>query len=314
MARIPLTPGLVVLAVVMLVALVAAARTVWAAYHLLRYRWGRARDRTASRWGALRRVLPSVGVFVALVVAVAAVVGLAPPLNLAVAAVVVTATVVATPPLVVAALGTRTPTPAEQDVIDRTLSPAWRETAGVTVRVLPAHADQRPNGFATGILPGWRYILVPAVVFDELDAPELAALLAHERGHLAERHTLVRTAALPGLVALVAGVVLWRPDVPAADLALPVGVFGYLAGMTWLARRMEYRADAYAARLLDDPEPVISVLETLEAIRSEAAPEADAEDADVGDVDDEEDSDWADWLIVHHPPTAKRTDRLANLE
>lgn len=112
------------------------------------------------------------------------------------------------------------------------------------------------NAFA---LPGGDIILLDPLVA-QLDDAEINAVLAHEVGHLVERHALrmlVQSAAMS--IALAA----WFGDVSSAA----VGVSGLLL-QSGYSRQAEFEADAYAARLLlrccQSAEALVSSLDKIE--------------------------------------------------
>jgi Zn-dependent protease with chaperone function len=112
------------------------------------------------------------------------------------------------------------------------------------------------NAFA---LPGGDIVLLDPLVAQLNDA-EIDAVLAHEVGHLAERHALrmlIQSAAMS--IALAA----WFGDVSSAA----VGVSGLLL-QSGYSRRAELEADAYAARLLlrccQSVEALVSSLDKIE--------------------------------------------------
>jgi Zn-dependent protease with chaperone function len=112
------------------------------------------------------------------------------------------------------------------------------------------------NAFA---LPGGDIILLDPLVA-QLDDAEINAVLAHEVGHLVERHALrmlVQSAAMS--IALAA----WFGDVSSAA----VGVSGVLL-QSGYSRQAEFEADAYAARLLlrccQSAEALVSSLDKIE--------------------------------------------------
>ncbi len=46
------------------------------------------------------------------------------------------------------------------------------------------------NACVTGILPGFRYVLLTDALIDSLTPHEIAAVFGHEIGHIAHRHLL----------------------------------------------------------------------------------------------------------------------------
>ena len=128
--------------------------------------------------------------------------------------------------------------------------PSWR----VQFR---ASRNLGSNAFA---FPGGDIILLDALVA-ELDDAEINAVLAHELGHIVERHALRM---LIEHAAMSIAAAAWFGDVSSAA----VGVSGFLLQSAY-SRRAEREADAYAARLLlaccQSAEALVSSLGKIEA-------------------------------------------------
>jgi len=140
--------------------------------------------------------------------------------------------------------------------------------------------SRHSNAFFTGF-GRFRKIVLYDTLVEQLTAPELEAVLAHEIGHYRMRHLpklLLGSAAgaLAGfwLLAWLAGRAWFyegfgfAPGHPGPALLL----FGLLAGVAgfWLAplwrgwsRRCEYQADAFAAAAVGGPEPLLGALRQL---------------------------------------------------
>lgn len=147
------------------------------------------------------------------------------------------------------------------------------------------------NAFA---LPGGHVYLTRGLIEQTRSGGELAAALAHEIGHVAERHgvdKMERQLRTGSLVGVLYGVILGgEPDLLRRD-ALQI------AGALWSAshsREDEERADARAVdylRLVDiDPQAMVSLLRKLVAVES----------SDAGQV--------AGWFSTH-PLTSERIAR-----
>lgn len=145
-----------------------------------------------------------------------------------------------------------------------------------------------PNAFAAGSGPGSAVVCVTAGLRSRLEPAELAAVLAHETAHVANRDVLVTAvASFPGLCA---GLLLgWWTDLIFSDgrhgaaraaalvcgvVLLPVGVAaavlyaaGTLAGLA-LSRHRELCADTTGALLTGRPADLSSALgKVSEAVR-----------------------------------------------
>jgi Zn-dependent protease with chaperone function len=139
-----------------------------------------------------------------------------------------------------------------------------------------------PNAFA---LPGGRIVVTDQLVAAAGDDDALLGVLAHELGHIANRHTLrgiVQAAAVSTIVSL------WVGDVSALVVTVP----SMLATMRY-SRDFEREADDFAIAALDrakvSTQPLADLLETL------AAQQAGSSDGGL----------WSS-----HPLTAERARRL----
>ncbi len=140
--------------------------------------------------------------------------------------------------------------------------------------------SRHSNAFFIGF-GGFRKIVLFDTLVAQLAEAELAAVLAHEIGHYKKKHIpkMLAWSALSSLTAFYAIAVLARqawfyrafgfaPGTVTPALLL----FGLLAGVVtfwfsplqnrWL-RRYEYEADAFAAQVMDDPQPLVSALRKL---------------------------------------------------
>lgn len=153
-------------------------------------------------------------------------------------------------------LAARRPTEGEADA----LSAAGVDPDGV--RIVDTRRDQL-NGYTLGG-PLSRTVGVSGHAVRTLTADQLAALVAHERGHHRGRHALVRAGA--GVGWLVAGTAAITATFDSMTPAGTAAVLGLLAGERLVAgavgRYTEFRADAYAARRTS-PAAVAGLLGTL---------------------------------------------------
>ncbi|HNQ91000.1 MAG TPA: M48 family metallopeptidase [Verrucomicrobiota bacterium] len=140
--------------------------------------------------------------------------------------------------------------------------------------------SRHSNAFFTGF-GRFRKIVLFDTLLEQLDDPQLEAVLAHEIGHNKKRHIvkMLVASALGLLVALAA--LAWlagQPWFPRAfgfashDLSVTFLLFGLLGGTVtyWLSpvvnlwlRRNEYEADAFAATAMSTGEPLIGALRKL---------------------------------------------------
>jgi heat shock protein HtpX len=134
------------------------------------------------------------------------------------------------------------------------------------------------NAFATGRNPKHAAVAVTEGLLRHLDRSEIQGVLAHELSHVRHRDILIGTVAatMAGAIGILGSMARWgailggsRDDNGGGGI---LGIFlvsmvaGLAATIVQLAvsRSREYEADAGAARLLGNPEPLISALRKLE--------------------------------------------------
>jgi STE24 endopeptidase len=140
--------------------------------------------------------------------------------------------------------------------------------------------SRHSNAFFTGF-GRFRKIVLFDTLIQQLSEAELAAVLAHEIGHFKKRHIqkMLAWSAVGSLVGFYLLAVLARQDwfygsfgFAPGQMAIAVLLFGLLAGALtfWLSplasfwsRRFEYQADAYAAKVIGEAEPLILALRKL---------------------------------------------------
>ncbi|WP_171052443.1 M48 family metallopeptidase [Haloterrigena sp. H1] len=138
----------------------------------------------------------------------------------------------------------------------------------VTFRVATGEFGQTINGLAAGVFPAYKIILINEHSFEALDDEYIAMIAAHELGHVDENHAVV---------SLVEAVVLTAPSLLSVRyfvqhhwMLFLVAGSAVLVGrvvFAWIRRRLEYRADRYAANLLEDPHQVANGLRALRDAR-----------------------------------------------
>jgi STE24 endopeptidase len=140
--------------------------------------------------------------------------------------------------------------------------------------------SRHSNAFFTGF-GSFRKIVLFDTLIQHLEEPELEAVLAHEIGHFKLKHipkTLILSAA-GSLVGFYAVSVLASQSwfyrgfgFAPGNIAPALLLFGLLSGVVtfwfsplshWWSRRHEYEADAYAAKVMNQPEPLIGALRKL---------------------------------------------------
>lgn len=190
--------------------------------------------------------------------------------------------VVIAPVLILPLFNKFTPLP-EGELRERVLALASR--AGFHVRKIEvmdgSRRSRHSNAFFTGLGP-FRKIVLFDTLIAQLSPPELEAVLAHEIGHFKLKHVPVRLAmsAVGLLVWLWAISVLARAGsfyrafgFEPGHVAPALLLFGLLGGtvvfwlmplVNWLSRSHEHAADKFAAKIVGEPELLISALLKLE--------------------------------------------------
>jgi heat shock protein HtpX len=145
------------------------------------------------------------------------------------------------------------------------------------VYVIP---EETPNAFATGRNPQHAAVAVTEGLVRLLDREEVAAVLAHELGHVKNRDTLVMTvaASIAGALSMLANMAMWGAmlggsssddDEEGSPLAGLVGIIiaPIAAALVQMAisRSREFLADEAGAHLSGNPLALASALRKLEA-------------------------------------------------
>lgn len=137
--------------------------------------------------------------------------------------------------------------------------------------------NQIVNALVAGILPGFRLILLSDYLLELFPRDELQAIVRHEAGHLRLWHLPIRILfiVLP-LIALTIDEqnpsgLIWQLESFFAGLGLPaysgiasvtIVYLGYLLiSMSWLSHQMEFEADAYACRAVNDTGTVLTKID-----------------------------------------------------
>ena len=137
--------------------------------------------------------------------------------------------------------------------------------------------DASPNAFATGRNPKHASVAVTAGILQLMNDEELAAVLAHELGHVKNRDILISSVAatLGSAITYLARMGMWfggrsRYDDNRSRSAIGTLLMLVLAPVAAALIRMavsrtrEFSADETSARTLEDPQPMISALTKLE--------------------------------------------------
>lgn len=140
--------------------------------------------------------------------------------------------------------------------------------------------SRHSNAFFTGF-GSFRKIVLFDTLIQQLAAPELEAVLAHEIGHYKKKHILKMllvsaVSSLAGfwLISLLAGQDWFYRSFgfEPGSMVPALLLFGLLSGVVtfwfspvahWWSRRHEYQADAFAAGVMGEPGPLIGALRKL---------------------------------------------------
>ncbi|EHJ62593.1 zinc metalloprotease HtpX [Novosphingobium pentaromativorans] len=141
-----------------------------------------------------------------------------------------------------------------------------------------------PNAFATGRNPENAAVAATTGLLDMLNQDEVAAVMAHELGHIRNRDTLIMTmvATIAGAISMIANFGLFfggrgndRVSPFAAIAAMLMAPFAAMIVQMAISRTREYGADRASAEISGDPRALASALSKIagpaRAIPSHAA-------------------------------------------
>jgi heat shock protein HtpX len=180
--------------------------------------------------------------------------------------------------------GAKELTPAEAPELHRMVA-GLAQRAGLPMPRLYMLPEDAPNAFATGRSPAKGAVAVTAGLTRVLDRDEVAAVIAHELGHIKHRDTLIMSVAamLAGSLSMLANSAMWgmmlgggRSDDedghPAAGL-LGILIAPIAASLIQMAisRSREFLADEAAAQYTGDPRALARALRKIHAV-SQAVP------------------------------------------
>nr|WP_264586725.1 MULTISPECIES: zinc metalloprotease HtpX [unclassified Sphingobium] len=129
--------------------------------------------------------------------------------------------------------------------------------------------DPSPNAFATGRNPQNAAVAATTGLLHMLDRDEVAAVMAHELGHVRNRDTLVMTmvATIAGAISMIANFALFfrggngnGGNPLAAILAVLVAPFAAMIVQMAISRTREYGADKAGAEISGNPHALASAL------------------------------------------------------
>lgn len=180
-----------------------------------------------------------------------------------------------------------------------------------------------PNAFATGRDPAHAAVAVTEGLVRMMPSDELRAVIAHELGHVRNRDTLISVVAatMAGALSMLASAARWgmflggrrddRDGNPVVMLlTLIFAPFAAMLIQLAISRSREYEADAYAARLVGDGEPLARALRRLEQGVQYGPGAATPSTAHLFIVNPFGDSGGLVSLFRTHPTTEERIRRL----
>ena len=195
--------------------------------------------------------------------------------------------------------------------------------ADVPVPRLHLIDEVQPNAFATGRNPANSAVAVTSGLLASLPRDQVRAVLAHELAHVRNRDILVSSIAamISAAIAAIANVIQFSYIFGGHDEdSGPLAWLGMLAAIIvapiaamllqlGVSRQREYLADATAARLLGEGEPLAAALETLDQ-RAAARPLAVNPAIASLYITNPLSRHGLATLFSTHPPIAERVRRL----
>ena len=188
--------------------------------------------------------------------------------------------------------------------------------------------NPQPNAFATGRNPNHAAVAVTEGLLAHMDWSEVRGVLAHELMHIRNRDILIGSvAATVGMaITMIARMAMFaamfsggrgRDRNPIGEIAF--AILAPVAAMliqAAISRSREFQADASAARLIGDGEPLARALEKLEVASGRIPSGVDPNQASSYIIDPRKAQARAgsrgggSKLFSTHPPTAERIARL----
>ena len=200
------------------------------------------------------------------------------------------------------------------------------QAAGMPMPKLYVTPNPQPNAFATGRNPDHAAVAVTRGLLEMLDRTEIRGVLAHELMHVRHRDILI------GSVAATIGMAITMIARMAMFAAMfggggrdrgrnPIGgiAFAILAPMAAMmiqaaiSRSREFQADASAARLIGDGEPLARALEKLQMASGRIPSGVDPNQASAYIVDPlraQARGGGGSRMFSTHPPAEERIARL----
>lgn len=160
------------------------------------------------------------------------------------------------------------------------------------------------NAMITGIIPNYRYIILTHAIVKNFDKEEIKAIIAHELGHVKEKHLWINASISICWFLFWSGIIYSLLKLEIDISSSPYIFFGiyffaiffWIFGIeSWITRRNEFKADEFAAKVCGK-EVTIKALKKLAEIN----------------LMPEKTGKWFD-MISMHPSIKERIRRLQEL-
>jgi heat shock protein HtpX len=212
----------------------------------------------------------------------------------------------------------RAQAPALYDIVESLAAKA--QIPVPTIHIIPSQAA---NAFATGRDPKHSAVAVTEGILELLNRDELAAVLAHELGHVRNRDILLTTVAavLAATVTWIAHAAQWGMYARSSDrdtnrnfisillLAILAPLAASLVQLA-ISRAREFEADATGAKICGEPLALASALAKVEQA-SQIVPFRESNPALASlYIMKPDPQSWFVTLFSTHPSTAERIRRL----
>ena len=201
------------------------------------------------------------------------------------------------------------------------------QAAGMPMPKLYVSPNPQPNAFATGRNPDHAAVAITQGLIDNLSWDEIRGVLAHELMHVRNRDILIGSvAAVIGMgITMIARMAMFatmfggggrnRNSNPFGQIAFAIlAPIAALMIQSAISRSREFHADASAARLIGDGEPLAQALEKLEHAAVRIPSGVDPNQASAYIVNplraDARRGRGGPRLFSTHPATADRVTRL----
>lgn len=182
----------------------------------------------------------------------------------------------------------------------------------------------QPNAFATGRNPKNSAVCFTSGLLSNLSEDEIRGVLAHELAHIKNRDVLVSTiaAVIAGTISSITDFLMFSAIFGGSDDDSPNPIASLILIITApiiavilqlaISRSREYLADETAAKYTKDPEGLANALVRIESIARQAPMQVNSAMASLY-IQNPFILRGAAELFSTHPPTAKRVERLLNL-